>query len=1704
MNRPPLKVNQAFYNLVSQGGVSPNSVNFNAVALESDRAATITETDSSGAGQLISIDFKSQEVSKRANKADSVLPHPSKNWTAVRAKSPDNEENTTVLVYNMDSKEKVLSCIVPDQIKFWKWIDDKLLGIVGNKSAYHLSLEGVSGTDNKLSAEKMFDREGIFGPGNQVQVINYSFLNSKKFGFIVGLSKKTEGTGFTIGGNVQLTSTAIGKSQFFEGYSACFGKARVGDELTDIELFAFSEKTKLSGKLTISEIGASTGPQKFKQVIEMSYPEGHDSDFPIFMNIESNLGLLFLFTKQGLLFVFEISEGALLLRSRVSESQLIMGCGTSSSKGCLVLAKAGNIISVLVDEQALTDFVRNSSHIKNNTNIAKKLSLRAGLPGSEGFYTENFNQLFNARDFDGAAKIAAKSPGTILRNIDTINRYRSLPKPESGPHPILKYFMSLLESGQLNQIESKELCSLVAQQNRPQMISKWVDENKLSLTEEIGDIVKPLDTSLAEKIYIAVGSPKVIQMKLQKPGKEMDSIISSSRPEDLMNQLKTLCLSDQQAALTFARSLAKSNKVSPQSIAELFLNSNMQNELTTFCLESLPDTLENSNWQTLILELNLKKNPGVIETILQTGKWSHYDKKKIAVLCEQSGLPLRALENYTDLKDIKRILVNNALMIPPEYLKNYVSNSLPPEHIPAVLSDILKTSRNVKLAVEIAQNVYRKVGVKELVEVFEQANSWEGVFLLLQPLLQQTKDQKVYHKFLESCIKIGQLQEAEKVIQNCVGYYDPAKVLEMFLSVKLADPKSLIILCDKNHYIKEMVKYLWENSLNVYIEMYVIRVNPNNAGEVLGALLDLGAEEPYVKQLLNTIGANCNVEAMVKEFEQRNKLRLLENWLEQRAIEGNSLKEVHNALAKLAIDFDKSPETFLHDNRHYDIKKIGAYAESRDPHLAFTAYKRDPGQCDDEIIELTNKNNLYRLQAKFLVERMSKELWERVLSPQNPHRSLVVEQVVSSALPESKNVEEVSSTVHAFMLADMPEELLGLLEKIVLHSNEFSSIKKLQNLLIFTAMKTDKNRVMDYLTHLDNYEGTEVAKVALDPKYKLYEEAFYIYNKIKQPVDAVNVLLEKIGNIERGAEYAEKINNPEVWSVLGKAYLQKEQFDEAIDCFIKAKDTSTYEDLIILNRKKQKFDKLLEYFEMARQTKKEAVIDNEYIYCLAKLNKLPAIENFVNAANSADLAKTGDRLYSERLWEAAKILYMKLKSNSKIASCLVHLNQFPQAIEFAKKANNVKTWKEIVFACVEVKEFKLAAVAGTQVVLIPDHLEEMVQFYELNNAPDEMISVLEQTVTNEKSHIGIFTELAALYAKYNEAKLFDFIKSYFQKINVTKLIRVCKKYQHWKEIVYLQSNYKEYDNAVKTMIEHSPSCFSHDSFVANLQKVSNSDLLYNAISFYLEEEPMKLNELLKQINSKIDHGKAVSLIRKTGYTPLIIDWLKSIQNQNIQSVNDALNNIYLEMEDYESLRNSIQNFDSIDAIGLAKQIEGSDHPEFRRISSLIYRKNKKFKESIEISIGDGHFRDAIETAQESRDPQFTEKLLQYFATNGMKEFFTVTTYTCYDLIEPDFVMELAWRHGLQEYATPFQIQVIRDLTHGVEKVQKKQEATEKKEEEKQKRDEKLPLGGMIGASSFSPLLNSGMPMLMGGPSTANFNALNQGGGLGGFGGGFGN
>ena len=63
-------------------------------------------------------------------------------------------------------------------------------------------------------------------------------------------------------------------------------------------------------------------------------------------------------------------------------------------------------------------------------------------------------------------------------------------------------------------------------------------------------------------------------------------------------------------------------------------------------------------------------------------------------------------------------------------------------------------------------------------------------------------------------------------------------------------------------------------------------------------------EENYIKQLLFNLRGLCPADETVNEFEKRNKLRLLEKWLEGIVQMGNQQPTVHNAVAKLKIDLN--------------------------------------------------------------------------------------------------------------------------------------------------------------------------------------------------------------------------------------------------------------------------------------------------------------------------------------------------------------------------------------------------------------------------------------------------------------------------------------------------------------------------------------------------------------------------------------------------------------------------------------------------------------------------------------------------------------------------------------------------------------------------------------------------------------------------------
>ena len=216
---------------------------------------------------------------------------------------------------------------------------------------------------------------------------------------------------------------------------------------------------------------------------------------------------------------------------------------------------------------------------------------------------------------------------------------------------------------------------------------------------------------------------------------------------------------------------------------------------------------------------------------------------------------------------------------------------------------------------------------------------------------------------------------------------------------------------------------------------------------------------------------------------------------------------------------------------------------------------------------------------------------------------------------------------------------------------------------------------------------------------------------------------------------------------------------------------------------------------------------------------------------------------------------------------------------------------------------------------------------------------------------------------------------------------------------------QEYDNAALVMMAHSPVAWEHVQFKDVAVKVSNVEVYYRAVSFYLEQHPDLLVDLLKVcgahpldrcepaqqtavgcskdrwhlvqschalrplpavstafqpdgvswsyaagpgcalglpswhctvrpvakpfqglgslspsaaaaqvLEARVDHARVVGILRKADHLPLIKDYLLAVQKANLAAVNEAVNELLVEEDDFSGLRESITTYDNYDQV----------------------------------------------------------------------------------------------------------------------------------------------------------------------------------------------
>ncbi|KAG1744752.1 hypothetical protein EDB19DRAFT_1960363 [Suillus lakei] len=338
---------------------------------------------------------------------------------------------------------------------------------------------------------------------------------------------------------------------------------------------------------------------------------------------------------------------------------------------------------------------------------------------------------------------------------------------------------------------------------------------------------------------------------------------------------------------------------------------------------------------------------------------------------------------------------------------------------------------------------------------------------------------------------------------------------------------------------------------------------------------------------------------------------------EARVQSGSQDSAVFNAMAKIFIDSDNNPETFLKENNLYEPLVTGKFGKARDPYLAYIAYTK--GFCDDELIGITNDNSMLKHQARYLMKHHQPELWVQVL---------------------------VHDSVHRRALIDCRDP------------SPFSDNCNLQNLLLLTSIRTDKEKVIGSINKLQNYNTGEIAEIATDHGLSTVSMQWLsmVSSRVSPPFTMVWTMQTRPTSVSR----------------LAKAQLDGLRIKDAIDSYIKAEDPSNFAEVIEILSHTRKHDDLVRFLQMPHKTFREPKINTVLAYAYAKTDHLHEMEDFLAMTNVADILEVGEKCFEDKLYQAAKLLFTSISNWAHLATALIYLGKNQAAVESARKARNTQ------------------------------------------------------------------------------------------------------------------------------------------------------------------------------------------------------------------------------------------------------------------------------------------------------------------------------------------------------------------------------------------------------------------------------------------------
>jgi len=280
--------------------------------MESDKFITVCDSTGS-APQVFVIDLAAgNTVTKRPISAEAAIMNPVTKVLALRA-------GTQLQIFNLELRAKMKSHNMTAGCVFWRWTSPNNIALVTPQSVFHWSIEG------QTEPVKVFDRHPSLAEGTQI--INYQVSPDEKWCLLMGIA---QGAGGVIQGTMQLFSIEKGVSQTLNGHTGCFHTIAVPGRAEPAQVLCFEEKKPdTPAKLFVMEVGrdkdAPGGVFRLAPV-PIPVPADAPNDFPVAMVASPKYDVLFMMTKMGYLYLFDVFSGKALYRARITQDTVFVTC----------------------------------------------------------------------------------------------------------------------------------------------------------------------------------------------------------------------------------------------------------------------------------------------------------------------------------------------------------------------------------------------------------------------------------------------------------------------------------------------------------------------------------------------------------------------------------------------------------------------------------------------------------------------------------------------------------------------------------------------------------------------------------------------------------------------------------------------------------------------------------------------------------------------------------------------------------------------------------------------------------------------------------------------------------------------------------------------------------------------------------------------------------------------------------------------------------------------------------------------------------------------------------------------------------------------------------------------------------------------------------------------------------------------------------